>query len=236
MDAKILELKARKVFAFKKTFNEKKQKNTPEYQQWRESVSEANRKKHADPETAKRLAEANRNRKERLGPEYSKRVSEAQRRRYENMSEEDRQTMSNRSKEVWADSDYRDSRMSYYHSAEYTNYITNRNRELAKDPKWREKVATNNKAKRTDPTHLKKHQEGVTDRSNNNEEWIRKNCRPVSTPYGVFQKAKDVMDLYHKENGGKRESVAVKLRSWLKSNKKPDWKYLTWEEYDQLTK
>jgi hypothetical protein len=236
MNTKKLETNARKIFAFKKQHQAKKEHNTKEYQKWKESVTEANRKKHADTETAKRIAEGNRNRKERLGPKYSKRVSEGQRRRYENMSEEERREMSNRRKEVWADSDYRESMMTYYHSAEYTDYITNRNRELAKDPEWREKVAKNNKAKRSDPGHLEKHQAGVANRSNNNEEWIRKNCRPVSTPYGIFQKAKDVMDLYHLENGGNRESVAVKLRNWLKSDKKPEWKYLTWEEYDEYKK
>lgn len=230
MDAKLLELKARKIFAFKKTFNEKKEKNTPEYQQWREAVSEANRKKHADPETAKRLAEANRksaldpiarknraegNRKKAKDPEWQRKHKEGYERR-------------------WANPEERIKHKARMNAPEVLKATTEKNRKLAKDPKWREKVANNNKAKRTDPTHLKKHQEGVTDRSNNNKEWIRKNCRPVSTPYGIFQKAKDVMDLYHEENGGKRESVAVKLRSWLKSDKKPDWKYLTWEEYNLI--
>lgn len=234
MDAKSLELRARKTFAFKKTHNEKKEKNTPEYQQWRESVSEANRKKAADPEIAKRLADANRNRKERLGPEYSKRASEAQRRRYENLTQEERQVISDQSKARWKDQEYRQRMMDYYSTSEYKKYIKQRNKEVAQRPEMKEWYKEFNKAKRSDPAHIEKHQAGVADRSNNNEDWIRKNCRPVSTPYGIFQKAKDVMDLYHAENGGKRESVGVKLRSWLKSDKKPDWNYLTWEEYDKL--
>jgi hypothetical protein len=230
MDAKLLELKARKTFAFKKTFNEKKEKNTPEYQQWREAVSEANRKKHADPDTAKRLADANR--KSAVDPVARKNRADGNRKKAKDPAWQQKHKEGYERR--WADPEERIKHKARMNAPDVLKATTEKNRKLAKDPVWREKVANNNKAKRTDSTHLKKHQAGVTDRSNNNEGWIRKNCRPVSTPYGIFQKAKDVMDLYHAENGGKRESVAVKLRSWLKSDKKPDWNYLTWEEYDRL--
>jgi hypothetical protein len=229
MDAKKLEINARKIFAFKKQHQAKKEHNTKEYQQWRESVADANRKKHADPETAKRLADANR--KSAIDPVARKNRADANRKSAQDP--EWQRKNKEATQRLWSDPEIRRKHKERHNTPEYLEYIGKRNRELAKDPKWREKVANNNKAKRTDPSHLKKHQAGVISRSNNNEEWIRKNCRPVSTPYGVFQKAKDVMDLYHNEHGGNRESVAVKLRSWLKSEKKPDWKYLTWKEYDK---
>jgi hypothetical protein len=39
---------------------------------------------------------------------------------------------------------------------------------------------------------------------------------------------------YQKEHGGIITSIAVKIRSWLKDDKKPEWQYLTWEKYELL--
>lgn len=170
-----------------------------------------------------------------LSDEEKSQWSEVQKDFWNRMSDDEYTKRCEKAKQVSNDPVLKERlRKEFYDNPTYLKKVTKKNRKLAEDPSWREKVAKNNKAKRSNPTHLEKHQAGVADRSTNNEEWIRKNCRPVSTPYGVFQKTKDVMDLYHAEHGGKRESIAVKLRSWLNSDKKPEWKYLSWEEYNTI--
>ena len=203
-------------------------------EEWLAKVTAKNRAKSQDPEWLAKITEINRTRIEKYGEEYRLKLSEGQKKRYENFTDEDWEKMSQVAKERWEDDEYRDRMMAYYSTPEYREYIQKRNKEVAQRPEMREWYKEFNKAKREDPEHIKRHAKGVKDRSNNNKEWIRKNCRPVDTPYGVFEKAKDVMDVYYQENGGKRESVAVKLRSWLKSEKKPEWKYLTWDEYDKI--
>jgi hypothetical protein len=108
------------------------------------------------------------------------------------------------------------------------------NRKTAKNPKWLEIVAKNNKEKRNNPEHIKIHQTSIAKRTAS-EDWIRKNCRPVKCPYGIFPISKHAMIEYQKEHGGAITSIAIKIRSWLKSDKKPDWQYLTWQEYDELS-
>ena len=138
-------------------------------------------------------------------------------------------------KKNWARPEMREWANEYYGSAEYKEYITARNRELAKDAGWLKNIANANRKKAKDPEWLEANAKAQANRSENNEEWIRKNCRPVSTPYGVFMRVKEAAEAYCAEHPNERyESVNLKLRRWYKSNKKPDWYYLTWEEYDQL--
>lgn len=184
---------------------------------------------------AKQLHEA-RTRKERLGETYSKKMSESQKKRYLNLSDEEKLAHSQRCKEIWNDPEYVKRMREYYDNPEYRVEHQKRVKEIANRPEMLEWYKEFNRAKRQDPNHIIKHNEGVKHRSEHNEDWIRKNCRPVQCPLGIFKKAKDMMDEYHKIYGGKRESVAVKLRTWLKSDKKLDWKYLTWDEYDTLIK
>jgi len=201
---------------------------------WKDNVKAAGKKRSDNPEWRKNIAIANKNKI--LSPASIKKASESQKKRFANFTEEQRQEHAQKSIDKWKDSEYVEKiRTQYYDNPEYLKILQKRAKETANRPEMKEWYLKFNQDKRSDPNHLEKHQAGVTDRSNNNEEWIRKNCRPVSTPYGIFQKAKDVMDLYHAEHGGNRESVAVKLRNWLKSDKKLDWKYLSWEEYDSLT-
>ena len=161
--------------------------------------------------------------------------SQVQKDFWNKMSEEEYARRCAKAKEVANDPVLKERlREELYDTPEYREYIQKRSKKIAQRPEMQEWYKEFNKAKREDPEHVKRHAKGVKDRSNKNKEWIRKNCRPVDTPYGVFEKAKDVMDIYHQENGGNRESVAVKLRNWLKSDKKPEWKYLTWEEYDTI--
>ena len=136
---------------------------------------------------------ANQNRKERLGPDYSKRVSDAQRLRYDNMSEDERIEMSNRSKATWENEEYANRMRAFYSSSEYKEYITKRNKELAKRPDWKEKISKLNKDKRSNPDHIKKHQDAINKRTQD-PEWRRKQAeraKPVITPYGIFGKLKD---------------------------------------------
>ena len=229
MDAKTLEIKARKIFAFKKTFNKKKEKNTPDYQQWKKAVSEANCKKHADPETAKRLADANR--KSAQDPIARKNRADANRKSAQDPSWQQKHKES--CKRRWSDPEERRKHKARMNAPDVLKATTERNRKLAKDPKWREKVANNNKAKRDNPEHIQKHQTAI-DKRTQSEDWIRKNCRPVKSPYGIFSIAKHAMLEYQREHGGIITSIAVKIRGWLKSNNKPEWQYLTWEEFDRL--
>lgn len=120
----------------------------------------------------------------------------------------------------------------YYGSAEYKEYITERSRSIAK--RDYDKIVERNRRLAKDEEWIKSNKEACKNRSENNEEWIRKNCKPVSTPYGVFQKTKDAAIAYNNEHSTEVfESVCLKLRRWYKSDKKPDWKYITWEEYDE---
>lgn len=189
-----------------------------------------------DPKWRENNLKCNQGRKERLGKEYSNNVSQAQKKRYANMSEEEKLEHSQRSKEIWQDPEYVNRMREYYDNPEYRVEHQKRVKEVANRPEMLAWYKEFNSSKRQDPNHIVKHNESVKHRSEHNEDWIRKNCRPVQCPLGIFRKAKDMMDEYHKIYGGNRQSVAVKLRTWLKSDKKSDWKYLTWEEYDLLSK
>jgi hypothetical protein len=199
---------------------------------WRENVSEANRKKHADPVIKQRLAEANR--KSALDPIARKnRLESNQKKRNDPVWQQNHKAGCEKR---WEDPEQRLKHKERMNDPEILAAITEKNRKLAQDPLWREKTAKNNKEKRNNPRHIKKHQEAVADRSINNDDWIRKNCRPVSTPYGIFQKLKDLVEFYRKDNSGNQQAVTVRFRKWLNSDQHPDWSYLTWDEYDRLKK
>jgi hypothetical protein len=223
MDAKKLEINARKTFAFKKQHQVKKKHNTKEYQQWRESVTEANRKKHADPETAKRIADGNRksaqdpvaranraeaNRRLRLDPNWQKAFLEGRKKI-------DQKAVG---KKMASDSEWQRNHKEQVSKLKY-------------NPVFMEKVAKNNKAKRDNPEHIQKHQTAI-DKRTESEDWIRKNCRPIKSPYGIFPIFKQACLEYQKKHGGNIGSIVVKIRRWIKSGKKPEWQYLTWEQYD----
>lgn len=185
-----------------------------------------------DPKSRQQYLNAFRERFSNLTNEQRKAISIKNKLAYANMSEQQKDLLKQKKIELWQDKEYRNRMMEYYNTPEYKNYITQKNRNLALDPDWKEKVSENNKAKRQNTKHVELHAKSVKDRSNNNEKWIRKNCRPVSTPYGVFQKAKDAAVEYQKEHGGVLTSISIKLRQWYKKDSKPEWKYITWEEYD----
>ena len=187
----------------------------------------------SDPKIRKNYLSGFRERADNLTDEQRKALSVKSKLAYANMSQEQKDLLTQEKLERWQDEEYRNRMMEYYNTPEYKEYITQRNRDLALDPSWKKKVSKNNKAKRANTEHVKRHAKSVKDRSNNNEEWIRKNCHPVSTPYGVFQKAKDAAVEYQKEHGGVFTSVCVKLRQWYKKDSKSEWKYITWEEYDE---
>ena len=194
----------------------------------------AARQRATDPKWKENNQKANQNRKERLGEQYSKNVSNAQRIRYQNLTEEERNAISEASKKRWDDLEYRSKMEAYYSSPEYIEYITKRNKELSIRPEWREKVSKNNKNKRLDQQHVEKHQRAIKDRSENNQEWIEKNCRPVKTPQGVFLKASQARDAYIKIYGGNKTTIGMYMRQWLKDPNKPEFRYLTWDEYNSL--
>ena len=103
------------------------------------------------------------------------------------------------------------------------------------NPSWQQKQEEWHKTKGSDPEYIKLMEE-TNRRTAENEDWIRKTCRPIKCPYGIFKKAKDGFDQYHTEYGGNRASVINKLRKWCKDENNTEWTYLTWEEFDQLTK
>ena len=109
---------------------------------------------------------------------------------------------------------FEEKRKEYYSNPKVIANITERNRLLAQDVDWLKKVDKVNKQKRQDPNHIKKHAKAVKDRSNNDTNWIRKNCRPVQTPHGVFQKVKDAAIEEHKICGGKFINVCINVRRW----------------------
>lgn len=138
-------------------------------------------------------------------------------------------------KEKWDDPEFREKMLSYYNTPEYKEYITKRNRKVA--IRDHDKIVKRNQALAKDPLWLEANAKATANRSENNEEWIRKNCRPVSTPYGIFKRSKEAIEAYCADHPEERyASVNLKLRRWYKSNKKPDWTYLTWEEYDKQSK
>lgn len=180
--------------------------------EWLSKITEANKKNAQDPKIkAKRLASF---KKTASTPEFKKELSE-------------------RAKQTWSDSEYRKRMLSYYNTPEYKEYITKRNKKVA--IRDHDKIVERNQALAKDPKWLKANAEAQANRSKNNEEWIRKNCRPVSTPYGIFKRTKEAIEAYCAEHPKERYgSVNLKLRRWYKSDKKPEWKYITWQEYDAL--
>ena len=142
-----------------------------------------------------------------------------------------RKKRSELSKKVWENEEFYNKMKEYYNTPEYKEYISKRSKKIAK--RDYDKIVKRIHDQAKDPVWLKANAKAQANRSKNNEEWIRKNCRPVSTPYGVFMRAKEAIEAYCAEHPNERyESVNLKLRRWYKSNQKPDWYYLTWEEYD----
>lgn len=167
-----------------------------------------------DPEWIAKNTEANRAKWK--DPAYHAKISKAQ-------------------KEKWDNPEYREKMLSYYNTPEYKEYISERNRKVA--IRDHDKIVKKNQTLAKDPKWLEANAKAQANRSENNEEWIRKNCRPVSTPYGIFKRVKEAIEAYCAHHPEERyASVNLKLRRWYKSNKKPEWAYLTWEEYDKQSK
>lgn len=101
------------------------------------------------------------------------------------------------------------------------------------NPSWQAKQKEWHDSKGSNPEYIKLMEE-TNRRTAESEDWIRKNCRPIKCPYGIFKKAKDAFDAYINEHGGNRGSVINKLRRWCKDENNPDWIYLSWEEFDNL--
>lgn len=206
-------------------------------QEWYEKICSNAKIRSQDPEWLEKIAELNRTRKERLGPEYSKKVSESQKRRFMNMSPAEKKEWGDRCKAIQNDPEFvKKMRSLYYDNPVYLNEHKTRTKEVAQRPEMRKWYKEFNRAKRKDPEHLKKHEKGVKDRSTNNIEWIRKNCRPVKTPHGIFLKASQARDAYLAEHGGNKSTIGVYMRSWLKDSNNLDYQYLTWCEYEKMTK
>ena len=179
---------------------------------WLAKIRKVNRKNAKKPERRKKMLKKL---KERVkDPNYLMKQSKAQ-------------------KKVWQNEEYRNKMLERYNTPEYKEYIKKRNKKIAK--RDHDKIVKRNQDLARNPKWLKANAKACANRSENNEEWIRKNCRPVSTPYGIFKKAKDAAIEYNKEYPNEKfTSVCIKLRSWYRSDKKPEWKYLTWEEYDNI--
>lgn len=203
-------------------------------EEWLARVTAKNRAQAQDPvwrEGQKQNAIAYWN---SLSDEEKNQWSQIQKSFWTKMSNEEYTKRCEKAKQVSNDPELKERlRKEFYDNPVYLKEVTKKNRKLAKDPKWREKVAKNNRAKRSNLEHIEKHQAGVAERSNNNQEWIRKNCRPVKTPQGVFLKASQARDAYIAEHGGNKSTIGVYMRSWLKDPKNVDFKYLTWEEYEK---
>ena len=205
-------------------------------EEWLAKVTAKNKARGQDPEWLAKITEINRQRGANLTDEDRARMSEHSRMMWED--DEFREQMIKESKERWEDDEYRERMIAYTKVPGYSEMMSKRNKEVAQRPEMKkmakQKGREYSKKYNEDPEFRKRHIEGVENRSNNNKEWIRKNCRPVDTPYGVFEKAKDVVSLYQKEHGGKVDTIGIKLRRWYKSDKHPEWKYLTWDEYDAI--
>jgi hypothetical protein len=203
--------------------------------EWVANVTAKNRNQAQDPiwrEKQKQNAIAYWN---SLSEDEKNRWSQIQKDFWIKMSDEEYINRCVKAKEVSNDPELKSRlRNDYYDNAEYLKELTKKNRLLAEDPVWREKVAANNKAKRTNIKHIETHQLAVKDRSENNQEWIEKNCRPVKTPQGVFLKASQARDAYIKIYGGNKTTIGMYMRQWLKDPNKPEFRYLTWDEYNSL--
>ena len=118
---------------------------------------------------------------------------------------------------------------------ENPDYVQNRLAGIARreqNEEYRKKRSEAVSKKMSDPEY----QQEFKQRRENNSSWLRKRCRPVSTPYGIFLKVNQVVDLIISQEGGVFGSVQNRVGKWLKSDDHPDWRYLIWEEYDKLTK
>jgi hypothetical protein len=202
---------------------------------WLENLRKNTKTKETHPEWHDKITKINRARREKYGQEYYDRLSESQKKRYAKLSEEEKQAISESAKNKWQDPEYKQKMMEYYNTPEYKVYIKNRSKEVAARPEMQAWYKEFNSSKPKDPEYMKRLQKGI-DKRTASEDWIRKNCRPVKCPYGIFPIAKQAMLEYQKEHGGVITSIAVKIRGWLKSDKKPEWQYLTWEQYDEQSR
>lgn len=102
------------------------------------------------------------------------------------------------------------------------------------DPSWQAKQKAWHESKASDPEYIKIMTE-TNRKTAQNPEWIRKNCKPVVCPFGIFVRVKDAAIAYENEHGGHTLTINNKIRRWLKDSKNTEWKYISYEEYILLT-
>ena len=159
-----------------------------------------------------------------------------QRRRFESLSEEEKQAIREKHKQQANDPAFKQRmQQEVYDTVEWREAHAKQIEDLKRNETWRKNCANARQKTIESEEWLNSVRVGVAKRTAS-EDWIRKNCRPVKCPYGIFPVVKHATLEYQKEYGGELHSLSVKIRNWLKSDKKPEWQYLTWEEYNCLTK
>ena len=197
----------------------------------RARIAIANRQKSNDPEWIAKITEINREKSN--DPEWIAKITEINR---EAAKDPVRlKKIAKSIKKVWQTDEYREWADAFYKNPEYRKKLSERNKKIAE--RDYDKIVKRNRDLAKDETWLKKNAKAQSKRSKENIEWKRKNCKPVSTPYGIFENTKLAAEAYHKDYPTEVwESVCLKLRRWYRSSKHPEWTYISWEEYDELTK
>ena len=198
---------------------------------WRKNVANAAKEKAKDPVWLAKILAANRERAK--DPVWLAKITEINR---ESAKDPIRlKKLSESLKEVWQRPEMKEWADTFYNDPEYRKNLSKRNKKVAK--RDHDKIVERNRKLSKDPIWLEKNAQAQAKRSVENEEWKRKNCKPVSTPYGIFENTKLAAEAYHKDYPNEVwDSVCLKLRRWYRSDKKPEWTYISWEEYDNLTK
>lgn len=201
---------------------------------WSANVAEANRKKHANPEFAKKLGAANRGKS--LDPVWRAKMAEANRKKhadpeYKKAYEAGRKKIDQKAvgKKMAADPEWQ---------RKHKEQVS----KLKDNPIFMKKTAENNKAKVNDPEYRKNLQAGI-DKRNASPEWQAMQAerrKPVLTPYGAFDGVKIAalalieMGVANADVKNPIVSASGMIRYNIKT-KKDGWAWISKEEYIMLT-
>ncbi len=201
--------------------------------EWRENVTNANRKKHSNPEIAKKIADANR--KSAVDPVAYKNRAESNRKKAKDP--EWKKALLEGRKKI----DQKQIGKKMASDPEWKRKNLEQNRKTAQDPEWRKKMSEINKAKRNSIDYVKKHQDAINKRTQD-PEWRQKQAEraiPHYTPYGVFESLKSLCMFLLDNNifSTSSNTPMVSAGSYVRNKLKKDatnWYRITREEYERL--